>query len=126
MKTIKQIALLCTLSFLVAFGVLAAPTKQAAPAMAPETQDAWSTLGVVVLVPILIAIGKKALKTAPDYAWPVVAVVLGVVLNALAVKAGYLSASDWRVGALCGLAGVGLRELVVQLRQFVPAQPAKK
>lgn len=73
-------------------------------------------------VPLLIAAFKKLLPKIPVYLLPIIAPILGALgdfaLSALAgVPSGGLG------GALAGLAGVGVREIVDQLKQQLPAKP---
>ena len=73
----------------------------------------WNTL-VVAVVPIIIAGIKKVLPKIPSLVWPIGAAVLGVASNWLLWKAGALPTSSMALGALCGAAGVGVREIADQ------------
>lgn len=88
-------------------------TGPAVPAAPFDMTVMWNTL-VVALVPIIVAGIKKVLPNIPKLAWPVGAAVLGVVSNWLLWKAGALPNSSWALGALCGAAGVGVREITDQ------------
>lgn len=73
----------------------------------------WNTL-IVVLIPIVVAGIKKVLPNIPTVAWPVGAALLGVLSNWLLAKAGAIPQSSWELGALCGAAAVGVREIADQ------------
>lgn len=89
-----------------------------------ETVDVttlWNAL-IAALVPVAVAAIKKITPNIPKVFWPVMAVGLGVLANWVAAKAGAIPHSSWEIGALCGAAGVGLREIATQ--SFAASQTA--
>lgn len=73
---------------------------------------------IAVLVPMIVALFKKALPQIPKPLLPLLAAVLGVIGD---LAASYLSGapSNSVLGALLGFGGVGLRELIDQMRKAV-------
>lgn len=89
------------------------------PAGATAAQQAqlvtlWNGL-VVLLVPVIVASIKKWIPNVPKVSWPLLATVLGAGADWLLGKSGALAHSSWAMGALCGAAGVGLREATMQV-----------
>ncbi len=81
----------------------------------------WVQMLIPVLVPILIAAGKLVVPRIPGWLLPIVAPVLGGVVDAVAAYASGGTANPV-VGMALGSAGVGLREIVDQMRRV--ATPA--
>ena len=77
--------------------------------------DAW----LVILVPVLLAILKNLVPKIPPSYLPIAAAVLGALLDSLT---SYLTgnAVNPALGAILGSAGVGLREIVDQLKNPTP------
>lgn len=73
---------------------------------------------IAVLVPLVVALFKKALPQIPKPLLPLLAAVLGVIGD---LATSYLSGapSNTIVGALVGFGGVGLRELIDQMKKAV-------
>jgi hypothetical protein len=98
--------------------VLAQPTNSASGTVSPPVSPmdmtmAWNIL-IAALVPLAVAGIKKLLPNIPKVAWPVGAALLGILSNWLLAEAGALPHSSWELGALCGAAGVGVREIADQ------------
>ena len=74
----------------------------------------WTGL-CVTSVPIVVLGIKKWLPKLPKIAWPFLAVIVGVVADWLLGQSGAIKNSAWQVGALCGAAGIGLREILKQV-----------
>ena len=71
---------------------------------------------IPVIVPLLIAVWKLLLPRIPTWALPLLAPVLGFAINAVLTYANGTGVNPW-VAAALGSAGVGLREIVDQLKQ---------
>ncbi len=73
---------------------------------------------IAVLVPLVVALFKEALPQIPKPLLPLLAAVLGVIGD---LATSYLSGapSNTIVGALVGFGGVGLRELIDQMKKAV-------
>ena len=81
----------------------------------------WNTL-IIVLVPVIIAGLKLGLGFLPGWVLPILAPVLGGGLDAgIAWATGH--AANPVAGAILGSAGVGLRELVDQVKQKATGTP---
>lgn len=72
---------------------------------------------LAILSPLLVAALKKGVGTLPSWAHPVLSVILGAALSAVA-------GGDLSTGAGAGLVGIGVRELVDQGKQAVTTSPA--
>jgi len=70
---------------------------------------------IPVLVPLLVAIGKWAVPRMPAWILPIVAPALGALIDFLSAWATGAAANPV-VGALLGSAGVGIREIVDQVK----------
>lgn len=126
MKIQRKLAVLLLLIVAVLFtatGVYAQVTNAVPPT--PGTTPApfdmtvvWNAL-VVAVVPLAIAGIKKLLPKIPSVLLPVGAALLGVLANWLLSEAGVLPHTSLALGALCGSAAVGLREIVDQTKQLV-------
>lgn len=117
MKTLKQITVACAV--LLAFTLVAvAQVTNAVPAAStpvnPVLVNLWTGL-IVVVVPLLVLGIKKVLPFMPKVTWPILAALLGVGADWLLAKSGVIPHSSWELGALCGAAGVGLREAAKQV-----------
>jgi hypothetical protein len=97
---------------------VAAPISVSSPTtFSADSIITWLT---PLLVPLIIAVKKKFAPLIPSWALPILAPVLGMILdyvNTLATS----HQSNLLLAALLGLAGVGVREVKDQL---VPAKPA--
>jgi mannose/fructose/N-acetylgalactosamine-specific phosphotransferase system component IIC len=127
MKMIKRIAIagLMLLMMFFAVSVFAQTNTNSVPPAGGTASVSmvavWNAL-IVALVPLVIAAIKKwVLPNVPGVVWPVVAPLLGIASNWLAVKAGLLPQTGLALGALCGAAGVGLREVIDQVKQLKPS-----
>lgn len=98
---------------------LLAATVSGAEAGAATTATAtqqvnWALLLIPVVVPVVIAIAKMLIPKLPKWTLPILAPLLGA-------AADYLTTGSFGngtiMGAIAGSAGVGLRELVDQLRK---------
>lgn len=65
-----------------------------------------------VLIPAIVGAAKPLLGKVPSVFHPVLAAVLGVAST-------FLTGASFGDGALAGLAGVGVREVVDQLKKYV-------
>lgn len=88
----------------------------AAVADTPSASSATLLLSLIpVLVPLIIAIGKWALPKVPVWILPILAPALGALIDWLTTLATGSTASP-ALGAVLGSAGVGLRELLDQVK----------
>ena len=71
---------------------------------------------VIALVPIIVALLKKLIPESMSWLFPVLATVLGAALDTLSQYTTGISRGP-AAGAALGLAGVGLREVIDQLRK---------
>jgi hypothetical protein len=78
-----------------------------------ELVSFWNAL-IVAVVPLAVAGIRSVLPRLPKLLWPVLAMVFGVAGEWLLSQSGATGGS-WEVGALCGAAGIGLREITKQL-----------
>jgi len=85
------------------------------------TAATWQLL-IPALVPVAIAMLKLMIPGIPKPWLPVLAPLLGGLLDAGTAYAGISSGANPLVGALLGSAGVGLREIVDQLRKAGTSQ----
>lgn len=77
---------------------------------------------IVAAVPMAVHVLKRV--NPHTWTYPLIAGGLGVVADAIAAILLNLKDLDPGLGAVMGLAGVGLREVVNQLMQAVPAGDA--
>lgn len=77
---------------------------------------AWVQMLIPVLVPLMIAAGKVLVPRIPGWLLPILAPVLGGIVDAAAAYASGGTANPVLSMAL-GSAGVGLREIVDQMRR---------
>lgn len=92
---------------------------QAAPPPNPAASTAQAiTLLTPVVVPILVWGAKKLLADIPSVLLPILATVLGVGVTQLGV---YMAGGHYGIveGALLGLGGVGLREVLDQVKKVI-------
>lgn len=85
----------------------------------------WNTLFapvVIALVPILVALLKRVIPPSQGWLYPLLATGLGALLDTVSSYASGTSLGP-KWGAVLGLAGVGLREIIDQLRQVVRIGP---
>lgn len=106
--TIGLAIILCGLS--VAFGQDTTP-----PVPTPPASTLLLTI-IPLLVPIVVAIGKSLLPKVPTWVLPILAPALGALIDYLGSLATGAAASPVIAAAL-GSAGVGLREIVDQIKQ---------
>ena len=126
MKTLKRIAVVCAI--LLAFTLVALaqvtnglPVGPAIPALKPDAVTLWNLL-IVLVVPLVVLGVRKVTPVLPKITWPVLATLLGVAADWLLAKSGALPQSSWVLGALCGGAGIGLREGTRQVLALVGVQ----
>lgn len=76
---------------------------------------------IAAVVPVLVALYKRALPDLPTWLTPIIAVVLGPTVE---FGLGWLASvpATGVKGALAGLAGIGVRELYDQIKQARVAQ----
>ena len=128
MKTLKQITVACAV--LLAFTLVAfAQVTNAVPGTTPAATNTvlvslWNGL-IVLVVPLVILGIKKLLPSLPKLTWPILATLLGVGADWLLAKSGMLPVSNWELGALCGAAGVGLREVAKQVTALFASEEPK-
>jgi hypothetical protein len=75
---------------------------------------------IAVIVPLIVAAFKKVVPDIPSFLLPVIAPVLGAGGGLLLAWLASVPGGGWK-GAAAGLAGVGVRELVDQLKKALPA-----
>lgn len=121
-------------SLLFIFGLLACAFSvfsQTNAVTAPVVQAAGGTVVLLtvipLLVPILIALSKLAIPKVPSWTLPIVAPALGALIDYIGSFGG--SPAHPIAAALLGSAGVGLREIVDQVKNRnrpTPADPQPK
>lgn len=122
-RRVPLTGMLCALVFSFA-GMLCALAADPAgtatvPGMASRTGSAslsWFAITIPVVVPLLIMVIKLLLPKIPSAWWPVVAPVIGVIADFAGSQVSGLEGNP-ALGALLGSAGVGLREVVDQLKK---------
>ena len=90
-----------------------------------QSQDQLSqylTMIIPLVVPLLITGLKKFLPNVPGWALPILAPGLGALADWILQLSGVQTGGTIK-GMLLGSAGVGLRELVDQVKQFKPPTP---
>lgn len=87
-----------------------------APTPPPAAQLPANALLITLLVPVVIAALKRAFPKLPAASLPVIAPVLGALLEYGLTRLG-VSAGGTVAGAVAGSAGVGAREIVHQARK---------
>ena len=96
----------------------------ATPAYAADTAaDTITSVGtplLAVVVPLIIAAFKRALPSIPGWAIPLLAPALGAAGDVLLSLLMHVPVTGWK-GALAGLAGVGVREVVDQAKKALPS-----
>lgn len=100
---------------------LAQTTTAAASGINPSSIVTWLT---PVLVPLIIAGVKKFSPSIPSYLLPIIAPVLGMLID-LVNSFSSAHQSNLLIAALLGLAGVGVREVKDQLAPQVAPITAK-
>jgi hypothetical protein len=127
MKTLKRIAVITLVAMaMVLWSISAyaqatnAPAGSGAPTAAPvaDLSAVW-TAAIAVVVPLLVALLKKLVPKIPKPLLPIGATVLGVISDWLLAKAGALPHTSLALGALAGASGVGVREILDQLKTAV-------
>jgi hypothetical protein len=105
-------------------GAAAASAAPAATQSAPALSNAWLIL-IPALVPIIIAVIKLLLPRLPKVWLPILAPLLGAATEWL--LSGQFSQGTL-LGAIAGAAGVGLREIVDQVKKLAaePANPTAR
>ena len=69
-----------------------------------------------MLVPLVLAGAKKAIASLPSWLIPILAPILGAVLDVLNAQLTGFSGGGM-LGAILGAAGVGLREIIDQIKK---------
>jgi len=128
MKTKRFVAFVMLLTLSTCWAVAQTNTPGTnAPPMPPANPDILGMVGmwnalIIAIVPLVIAgikwAASKVNVNISGTIWPIVAPMLGVLANWLIAEAGKMPASSWQLGAMCGAAGVGVREVIDQLRQY--------
>lgn len=77
---------------------------------------AWVQMLIPVLVPLLIAVGKLLVPRIPSWLLPIVAPILGGIVDAIGAFASG-GATNTVLAMALGSAGVGLREIVDQMKK---------
>lgn len=95
---------------------IATPVDPATLTAAPAPSLPPTALLIAVVVPLLIAALKRMFPKIPGAILPVLAPVLGGLLEAIITALGH-DAGGTLTGAVAGGAGVGLREIVDQTRK---------
>jgi hypothetical protein len=75
---------------------------------------------IAVAVPLAVAALKKLLPSVPSWALPLLAPILGAAGDAVLALLAGVPVTGWQ-GALAGLAGVGVREVVDQAKKALPS-----
>lgn len=75
---------------------------------------------IAAVVPVIVAAFKKLLPKVPTFLLPLLAPLLGAAGDFLLSLLAGVPATGWK-GALAGLAGVGVREIVDQTKKALPA-----
>ncbi len=104
-------------------------TDQKVEAKTPDTGNAGAnsllTWLTPILVPLLIVGVKKVLPSLPGWTLPIIAPVLGIVID-LVNTATTSHAGNMGIAAALGLAGVGLREIKDQVHTAVDPDRATR
>lgn len=74
---------------------------------------------IAALVPVIVAAFKTLLPKVPTFLLPLLAPILGAAGDLLLGLLAGVPATGWK-GALAGLAGVGVREIVDQTKKALP------
>lgn len=126
MKTL--LALVLSVFALTALGQTNPPAGGSTGTVVPGG-DGVSLLLILIplVVPIVVAIGKFFIPKLPGWTLPIIAPALGALIDYLTTRATGAIASPL-LAAVLGSAGVGLRELVDQLKQKInpPSQTPPK
>lgn len=132
MKTFARplLALFALLALLLAPAALlaqelpvATPVDPATLAAPPDPALPTPSLLIAVLVPLVIAGLKKAFPKIPGALLPVLAPVLGGLIEAVVTALGH-DGGGVVAGAVAGAAGTGVREIVDQNRKRLPGAAA--
>lgn len=112
--------LLAVLVSLVMLPVLALAQTNSVPELTVPGSDGTSLLLIVIplVVPILVAIGKFMIPKLPTWTLPIIAPALGALVDYLTTLVTGGTSSPV-LAATLGSAGVGLRELIDQLKQKI-------
>jgi len=89
----------------------------AAGAAAPGLDPALLMPLVTAAVPIVLAVVRKVAAKIPTWVIPIAAPFLGASIDVLLYQVGVYGQQQPLVGAFFGMAGVGLREIVDQMRK---------
>lgn len=109
--------------FAAVFVTLAHAQATGTPVTASFTANDVVALLTPVVVPLIIAGMKLLMPKIPSWILPLIAPVLGVLINIIDQAVTSHAGNIWLAAAL-GLAGVGVREVVDQTKQTVTAPPA--
>lgn len=117
MKKLYVVALL-----LLAASVIAQTNTPPAPVPVPGPNGQGLLLALIpVIVPVIVAFLKWAIQFLPSWSLPIIASALGEVINYVSGLAGGPTTSVLN-GLMLGAAGVGLREVVDQVRSKIKPQ----
>lgn len=108
--------------FMFTFFLVAQDTNSVPDPTDPSTGSGLLFGLIPVIVPILIAIGKYLAPKVPTILLPVVAPILGILIGLIDNQISGGQASPLLAAAL-GAAGVGLREIVDQVKQKILPNP---
>lgn len=93
-------------------------TPPIAPVPVPVAANNLLLALIPLLVPIIVAVLKNVISTLPTWTIPIIASALGELLNVVSGLAGGPTTSALN-GLLLGSAGVGVRELLDQVKSKV-------
>lgn len=118
---LRNSILFCAMLFFMALCVLAQTNTQ------PTTETTATPSGlplalIPVIVPLLVSVGKWLVPKLPSWSLPIIAPALGAVIDLINAKSTGGTWSPLTSGAL-GMAGVGLREIVDQVKQKIVPKP---
>lgn len=117
----RKIIFWCGLMLAALITSWAAEAGATAPATSPASNSLLLAL-IPVIVPLIIALGKWALPKVPVWILPILAPALGALVDFLAAWATGATASP-ALGAILGSAGVGVRELLDQVKGRLQGNP---
>ncbi len=126
MKTSRKIAVITLVAMaMVVWSISAFAQSTNAPAGGGSTPapvgdlSAVWTAAIAVVVQLVVALLKKLIPKIPKPLLPIGATVLGVISDWCLAKAGALPHTSLALGALAGASGVGVREILDQLKTVV-------
>lgn len=92
---------------------------------APDSRDAWLVVLIPAVVPLLVAAAKKLIVKLPTWVMPILAAALGEAINWVSGLLGGPSVGAV-AGVLLGAAGVGVREVLDQVKTRITEGPVTK